>query len=120
MRMRSAVRQLVGEMDEDVDAAIVEGGRDRTALERAGFTGDIYTCCENTDGIVGLARRIAAHHSAVAVLTDFDTAGKELHGKLRDALPARQVHGIWRQKLAELLAVNGHRDIESINNILDS
>ncbi|MDY6761966.1 MAG: hypothetical protein SVY41_02875 [Candidatus Nanohaloarchaea archaeon] len=119
MRLRAAVEQLVGRMDRDVEAAVVEGGRDRAALEKAEFTGTIYTCSENSNGVVALARRVAQENTAVAVLTDFDPAGKELHGKLRESIPARHVHGIWRQKLAELLTVNGHRDIESINNIID-
>lgn len=119
MRLRDAVEELVAEVDRDVDAAVVEGGNDRAALRKAGFTGDIYTCAEDSNGVIAVARRVTDENDAVTLLTDFDSAGKSLHGKLRDAIPARIVHGIWRQKLGALLGSNGHRDIESINNIMD-
>lgn len=120
MALRDEVMDLVRDMDGDVEAAVVEGSNDRKALERAGFTGKIYTCSENTDGVVSLGRTIARESESVSVLTDFDKEGRKLCGKLQDILPERRIHRIWRKKMGKLLTVNGRRDVESINNILDT
>lgn len=118
MRLRDEVESLVQDIDRDVDAAVVEGGHDREALERAGFSGRIYTCSENSNGVVALGRKIAAENDAVSILTDFDEEGRSLCGKLRDIIPDSDVHRIWRRKLGKLLTRRGRRDIESINNIV--
>ncbi len=119
MTLRGDVLDLVGKMDRDVDAVVVEGGHDREALERAGFSGRIYTCSENANGVVALAKTVAAENDAVSILTDFDQEGKDLYGTLREVIPERTVHPIWRRKLGALLTQKGRRDIESINNIID-
>ncbi|MDY6766337.1 MAG: hypothetical protein SVW77_03125 [Candidatus Nanohaloarchaea archaeon] len=119
MTLRADVEALVTKMDGDVDAVVVEGRHDREALEAAGFTGRIYTCSENTDGVVSLARTILEENTAVSILTDFDEEGRSLCGKLRDTIPERMLRPIWRKKLGTLLTQNGHRDVESINNIVD-
>ncbi|MDY6768624.1 MAG: hypothetical protein SVW02_00775, partial [Candidatus Nanohaloarchaea archaeon] len=98
MTLRDEVVGLVEEMDRDVDAAIVEGSNDQEALEKAGFTGAIYTCSENTNGVVSLARTVSRENTAVSILTDYDSEGSDLCGKLRDAIPDGQLHGIWRKK----------------------
>ncbi len=115
MDLRTAVQQLVAEMDRDVDAAIVEGRNDRKALERAGFTSTIHTCTD-TDGLIGFARNVSTEGSVV-ILTDFDEEGKALNGRLRDLIPDRSLHPIWRKKLGKLMTEHGRRDIESLNNL---
>lgn len=112
------VESLVQEMDRDVDAAIVEGRKDKEALQKAGFTGKIYKCSENSNGMASFSRKVGAENSSVSILTDFDSEGRSLCGSLRDSLPEKKVHRIWRRKLGKLLTVNGRRDVESINNIL--
>jgi 5S rRNA maturation endonuclease (ribonuclease M5) len=115
MALASDVQQLVQKMNRDVDAVIVEGPNDREALKSAGVTRPIHTCSD-TNGIVGFARSMAAE-GTVAILTDFDEAGKRLNGRLRELLPGRKVRSIWRQKLGKLLTEHGRRDIESLNNV---
>lgn len=114
MDLASDVKQLVREMDRDVDAVIVEGQNDRAALQRAGCTTPIYTCSQ-TNGLVGFARDIA--DGRIAILTDFDEEGKRLNGRLRDLLPGKHVRPIWRQKFGKVLTASGRRDIESLNNV---
>lgn len=113
------VRRLVAEMDDDVEAAVVEGRHDREALRTAGFTGKIYTVSENSGGVTALGREISRSHDAVAILTDFDPEGQDLHAALRDVIPESTVRKVWRKKLGTALTRKGRRDIESINNLLD-
>lgn len=115
MHLATDVERLVHAMNRDVDAVVVEGRNDRTALERAGVTQPIYTCSD-ANGLVAFARTVAQEDS-VAILTDFDAEGKRLNGRLRDLLPGRCVQPIWRQKLGKLLTRHGRRDIESLNNV---
>lgn len=117
MELATAIEDVVTAMDRDVDAVIVEGKRDETALRRAGFTGDVYTC-STADGLIHLARELP-HDVDVAILTDFDQEGRSMHGRLRDAIPGRNVQGVWRKKLQRLLTADGRRDIEALNNVLD-
>lgn len=109
------VRQLTADMDADVNTVVVEGRNDKVAMERAGFTGTIYTCSE-TNGLVGFARTVAQEES-VTILTDFDAEGKQLNGRLRDLLPDSMVRPVWRKKFGKLLTRHGRRDIESLNNL---
>ncbi|MDY6773561.1 MAG: hypothetical protein SVS85_00040 [Candidatus Nanohaloarchaea archaeon] len=117
MNLEREVVSLVEEMDRDVDAVVVEGKRDREAIEEAGFSGRIYTCSQNTDGIASVAREVREEDS-VAILTDFDEEGGDLCGELRDRIPDSKLRKHWRKELGKLLTEKGRRDIESINNLV--
>lgn len=106
-------------MDRDVDAVIVEGERDRAALEAAGFTGTVYTVSDDPAGVPALAKRVLEETDDIAILTDFDPEGRELNRDLQAFIPERVNRKIWRKKLGTLLTADGRRDIESINNLLD-
>lgn len=117
--LRQDIRDIVGEMDRDVDAVIVEGPHDEEALRTAGFTGDIYTVSNTRDGVTALAERVNAETDSVAILTDFDPEGRELNRELQEAIPESRNQKVWRKKLGSVLTAKGRRDIESINNIFD-
>lgn len=119
LELKKELLDIVDKMDRDVEAVIVEGRRDKEALEKAGFSGRIYTCSEDTDGIVSVAREVRERHDSVAILTDFDQEGDDLYGKLRGSIPESKVRIIWRKKLGKVLTQKGRRDIESINNIME-
>lgn len=116
MHLQNEVEQLITDMNNDVDAAIVEGSRDEAGLREAGFEKPIYTC-STTNGLVGFANSI--QEQRLTILTDFDTEGKELNARLRELLPGSRVQTIWRKKLGKLLTEHGHRDIESLNNLFN-
>lgn len=117
MPLQHDVEELIAAMDEDVDCAIVEGGNDRDALRRAGFTGSIETCSE-TDGFVAFAKRVARTYDRVAILTDYDEEGKELNRKLQAYIPGSRNRKRWRKELGKILTDHGRRDIEAITNVL--
>ncbi len=115
MQLKTAVQDLVTDMNRDVDAAVVEGQRDREALQKAGFTQPIYTCSQS-NGLPAFARTVT-EAGTVVILTDFDQEGKTLNGRLRDLIPGSHVQPIWRKKLGKLMTEHGRRDIESLNNV---
>lgn len=120
MPLQTEIENLIDRMDTDVDAAVVEGKRDREALEGAGFDGRIYTCSENTDGLASLAATLTSDAGQIAVLTDFDEEGRKLCSSLKRMIPGRYLNRVWRKKLGKLLTARGHRDVESINNIVEN
>jgi 5S rRNA maturation endonuclease (ribonuclease M5) len=119
MELADKVRELVESMDRDVDAVKVEGGHDREALERAGFSGRIYVCSGNRGSLSSLAQAVKDDRVTVSILTDFDEEGRKICGKLRDSIPERRTRRVWRRKLGKMLTRKGRRDIESINNLLN-
>lgn len=114
MALNDELRRLVKRMQQDVDAVVVEGPRDREALRSAGFEKPVRLCV-TADGLVAFARSIS--EDRVAILTDFDTEGKKLNGRLRDLLAGKRVCTIWRKEFGKLLTERGRRDIESLNNL---
>ncbi|SDM63425.1 5S rRNA maturation endonuclease (Ribonuclease M5), contains TOPRIM domain [Halogranum gelatinilyticum] len=111
---RTDLLALVAELDDAVDAAIVEGPNDRRGLRTAGFTKRVYTCSE-AGGLAALASRI--DEDRVVILTDFDPAGRRLNARLRELLDDSQVDPEWRRKVGAALTPHGRRDIESLNNL---
>ena len=112
-----SVHTLIREMDQSVEIVIVEGKRDQAGLEAAGYTGSIIQC-SNTAGIVPFAHQL--DEEPIAILTDYDPAGRELNGKLRELIPARKVDAYWRRELGLLLTQRGRYEIEALNNIFGS
>ncbi len=117
--LQQDVHELVMEMDRDVDAAIVEGKHDVAALEAAGFTGDIYTVSDATEGVTALGKRVVREADSIAILTDFDPEGRDLNRRLQEVIPESRNRKIWRKKLGTMLTATGRRDIESLNNLFD-
>ncbi len=111
-----SIRELVTDMDATVPTVVVEGKRDRQGLERAGYTGTVRQCSD-ASGIVPFADSLEG--TPVAILTDYDGAGRQLNGRLRELLPARRVDPYWRRELGLLLTQRGRYDIEALNNVFD-
>ncbi len=72
---RNRLEEVVSRIDRDVDAAIVEGYSDRVVLEKLGFRGKIFLSAEKS--VEGLVEDVARGAERVAVLTDFDSHGKD-------------------------------------------
>ncbi len=69
---------------------VVEGKRDREALERLGVRGRIIALNSGTS-IFGLCEALAREHEEVIVLTDWDRRGGQLARLLREGLVANGV-----------------------------
>lgn len=110
------LRQLLEEMDRDVEAVVVEGPRDRTALRTAGVDSAVYECSPGPD-LVTFARSLQG--DPITILTDYDQAGKRLNGRLRDLLPESRIETRWRQEIGLLLTQRGRYDIEALSNVFE-
>lgn len=110
------VRQLLVSMDREVDAIVVEGPNDTSALRAGGVETHIAECarCRNLDHF---ADELAG--GPIAILTDFDDHGRRLNGRLRDLLPDHRVESRWRREVGLLLTQRGRYDIESLNNVFE-
>ena len=93
---------------------LVEGMRDRRALEELGVEGRILLIHDGSS-LPGLASRVSRLSSAVILLTDWDRKGKELFIRLSALLGAEGLkvyEGPWRS-MGGLVA----RDIQSVEDL---
>ena len=90
---------------------IVEGKKDKTALEKLGISNIIEL---NKKPLYQVVEEISADNDECIILTDLDKKGKELYGKLNSDLQERGVK--VNNKLREFLFKNTKlRQIEGIN-----
>ena len=73
--------QLLQKMLDSDAAIIVEGKKDRAALEKLGIPGSRIVAL-NQKPLFVVAEAVASDYMAVAILTDLDSEGKKLYGKL--------------------------------------
>ena len=65
-------------------AVIVEGKKDKAALEKIGIRNNIFVL--NTKPVFVVAEEIAKSYGEAVILTDLDAEGKKLYGKLNTLL----------------------------------
>ncbi len=77
--------QLLQKMLKSDAAIIVEGRKDKSALERLGISsGKIFVL--NKQPLFEVAEAVANDYKTAAILTDLDSEGKKLYGKLNTLL----------------------------------
>ena len=98
-----ALEDAASEMNHAVDGVIVEGPHDKKTLAILGYEGPIITCSGKRSH-VELAEFVAKKFSRVAVLTDFDEAGRDLNRRLSKLFEMRQVkvEHFYRKKFQRL------------------
>lgn len=103
---------VVEKLDRDLDSIIVEGVADREVMRELGFTGKIFLSAERT--IEDLVEDVARGSKKTAVLTDFDSHGKEQNRKISQALQGevKNSHSS-REELGRQLTSEGRMTIES-------
>ncbi|MDF2954436.1 toprim domain-containing protein [Candidatus Alkanophaga liquidiphilum] len=108
---------IVEEMNREVDAVIVEGSHDRTALELLGFRKDMLLYSESKLSDGDFVELVSQKYERVVILTDYDRDGKSFNKKLSERLQRRGVciERTYRDKIGKLLGQCGIKDIESIS-----
>lgn len=72
-------------LSDEKTAVIVEGKKDRAALEKLGIeSGKIFVLSKKP--LFEVAESVAAVYRAATILTDLDSEGKKLYGKLNTLL----------------------------------
>ncbi len=72
---KNRLEKIVAKISRDVDSIIVEGWADKKVMRELGFQGRIFLSAERTQK--GLVEDVSRASEKVAVLTDFDSHGKE-------------------------------------------
>jgi 5S rRNA maturation endonuclease (ribonuclease M5) len=118
-RPREALEQLTLILEElesrpEEVVVLVEGKRDRGALNLLGVRGEIIQV-QTSDGILGIAEDLAFRHKRAIILTDWDRKGGQLCLLLKNALKANSVEfeASTRSRLVHI--VSGEiKDVESL------
>lgn len=110
---KKKLEEVVSRIDRDVDSIIVEGYSDRIVMEKLGFSGKIFLSAEKT--IEGLVEDVSRGSDRVAVLTDFDSHGKEEAEKISRALQEEiDVFRSHRRDFGKQLTSTDRRAIEDV------
>jgi len=111
------LERVIQEMEDFVDAIIVEGIRDKEALEELGITKEIVMCSSKPD--TEFVDYLSSRHKKVTILTDYDRAGKEFNKKLSVRLERAgiKVENQYRGRIGRILGLRGMRCIESVNSL---
>ena len=111
------LESVIQELDGFVDAIIVEGIRDKEALEELGITKEIVLCSSKPD--TEFVDYLSSRHKKVTILTDYDRAGKEFNKKLSVRLERAgiKVANQYRGRIGRILGLKGMRCIESVNSL---
>lgn len=111
------LESVIQEMEDFVDAIIVEGIRDKEALEELGITKEIVMCSSKPD--TEFIDYLCSRHKKVTILTDYDRAGKAFNKKLSARLERAgiKVENQYRGRIGRILGLRGMRCIESVNGL---
>ena len=115
------LRKLIDELAElnclEHVPVIVEGKRDKAALEMLGLTGEVITFNRGVR-VHDFCEHIAENHAEVVLLTDWDREGDALHKKLGRELKGRwEVFGRFREVLM-LMCQKEVKDVEGLPALL--
>ncbi len=93
---------------------LVEGRKDRCALERLGVSGEIVQV-QDARGILGVAEELASRRRSAVILTDWDRKGGQLAELLRNALRSCDVP--YDDGIRMKMAVLGKKDIKDVESL---
>ena len=84
VEITASVENMLEKISGNKVAVIVEGKKDKAALEKIGIQNKIFVL--NTKPLFVVAEEIAKSYGEAVILTDLDTEGKKLYGKLNTLL----------------------------------
>lgn len=118
-RERKRLIKATERLERDLDAIIVEGFSDKQVMRELGFEGKIFLSAERNNEL--LAEDVKRGAERVAVLTDFDSHGKDQNQKIRQELQDKvDVFSSARKEFGLQLTSTGRRAIEDIEPLFHS
>jgi 5S rRNA maturation endonuclease (ribonuclease M5) len=118
-RERNNLIEVARKLDRDLDALIVEGFSDKQVMRKLGFEGKIFMSAERKNEL--LAEDVERGAERVAILTDFDSHGKEQNKEIRQELQDKvDVFSSARKEFGAQLTSTGRRAIEDIEPLFHS
>ncbi|MDY6778499.1 MAG: hypothetical protein SVU32_07575 [Candidatus Nanohaloarchaea archaeon] len=116
---RERLRDIVGSIDTDVDAVIVEGRDDMHVLRRLGLSVRVFRC--GGRGHEQFCNDVARVSEKVVILTDFDEHGKELNKKFSRMLSGDvDIISSYRRDFGKLLTSQDRYCVEDIRPLFSS
>ena len=107
------LERVVEKLDRDLDSVIVEGFDDKKVMRKLGFTGKIFLSAELS--VEDLVEDVERGSDKTAVLTDFDSHGKEQNQKIRHALQGKVKNSISaREEFGIQLTSNDRHAVEDV------
>ena len=88
MKNKHEIEGFLSKLGETEKLVLVEGVKDKKALERLGVEN---ICCLNDKPLYEVVESVAANNKKVIILTDLDREGRRLYGRLKTQL---QAHGV--------------------------
>jgi len=102
------LKNLVEKMNAEVPCILVEGRKDKEALQKIGYKGKIV-----------YANNFKEAKGKIVILTDFDKEGKEIAKRIIKALGERNVDIFFRNEFRKILKSIGRNDIQAISNLCE-
>ncbi len=98
---------------------LVEGRKDRDALEYLGISGDFFQI-QSSGGPSAAAEYVEAHGGKAVIMTDWDRRGGNLAASLREIL-GRDNPGIDLSVREDLSRLSRHyiKDVEALDSLVD-
>jgi 5S rRNA maturation endonuclease (ribonuclease M5) len=93
---------------------LVEGMRDRGALTILGVGGEMVQV-QSSDGVFGIAERLAKEGKSAMIMMDWDRKGGQLSRLLRSALEANAVP--YDDGLRQRLVIVARQDIKDVQSL---
>jgi len=100
------LKNLVEKMNTEISCVVVEGKKDKEALERIGYRGRII-----------YADRFKESKGKVVILTDFDKEGKEIAKRITRSIGEKNIDDFFRNEIRKILKSIGRDDVQSIINL---
>jgi 5S rRNA maturation endonuclease (ribonuclease M5) len=100
------LKNLVEKMNLEISCVVVEGKKDKEAIERIGYK-----------GIIIYANRFKRIKGNVVILTDFDDEGREIAKRIMRKIGEKYVDRFFRNEFRKILKSIGRDDIQSIINL---
>ncbi len=112
-RLRELIVELAELNCQEHVPVIVEGKRDRAALEMLGLTGEVITFNRGVR-VHDFCEHIAERHDQVVLLTDWDREGDALHNKL-----GRELKGRWEifRRFREVLRLMCQKEVKDVEGL---
>jgi 5S rRNA maturation endonuclease (ribonuclease M5) len=112
LRLRELLEELA-EINAQGVPVIVEGKRDRAALEALGFKGEIITYNQGC-GVHDFCEGILGSFKAVILLMDWDREGDSLQGKI-----GRELEGHWEEfrRFREVLRKMCQKEVKDVEGL---
>jgi 5S rRNA maturation endonuclease (ribonuclease M5) len=110
-RKQKLLNRVLKELEESGKPILVEGKRDKAALERIGVKNRIFLINLTPDE---LCKRVSKVADEAVILTDFDGAGEKLGKRIEEALYSYNVlpNTEVRRKLRYLLGVYNFEEVD--------